>query len=313
MKRSLSILVAGALIIGSPNTAYAQTDEELLELYGRADYSQVRSEIAEQQSAIEDVIDEVEYTKRRNEEYNHIIDEYNNNVLKSVQEKQREVNKYIKDNESISDEIGQHIIDYPISELKLLNQKYYATIQHMNTTIASMNDVHYSTDYRETNYNLSSLYNMLSDLDTMYEDAVDGFDIGDISNMRWIADCEYRVQSRYGYRVDPLTGSSIKFHTGTDFVCPNGTMVGALFNGTIIDTGYTDSIGNYITVACGGKIKYVYCNLSEVYVNTGDTVSQYQVIGKTGSSGNKCVGSVLHITLYIKGVTYDVVKLFEGG
>lgn len=305
--------MVGVLFLGLPIITYAQTDEELLELYGRADFSQVRSQIAEQQSAIEEVIDQIEYTKRRNEEYNHIIDEYNNNVLKSVQEKQREVNQYIKDNESISEEIGEHIIDYPISELKLLNQKYYATIQHMNTTIASMNDVHYSTDYRETNYNLSSLYNMIADLDIVYEDAVDGFDVGDISDIKWIADCDFKVQSSYGYRVDPATGSSIKFHTGTDFTCPNGTVVGALFNGTVIDTGYTDSIGNYVTVACGGKIKYVYCNLSEIYVKTDDVISQYQIVGRTGSTGDKCVGSVLHVTLYIKGVTYDVARLFTGG
>lgn len=313
MKKVLSLLIMGALMIGLPITAYAQTDEELLELYGRADFSQIRSEVAQQQSAIEDVIDEIEYTKRRNEEYNKIIDEYNNNVLKSVQEKQREVNTYIKDNENVVAEIEQHITDYPISELKLLNQKYYATIQHMNTAVASMNDVHYSTDYRETNYNLSSLYNMISDLDVVYENSVDGFDVGDISDIHWIADCDYKVQSNYGYRVDPATGASVKFHTGTDFVCPNGTSVGALFNGEVIDTGYTDSIGNYVTVACGGKIKYVYCNLSDIYVNTGDTVKQYQVIGKTGSSGDKCIGSVLHVTLYIKGVTYDVNKLFTGG
>lgn len=312
MKRGVKTLVVGILLLGFPTTVYAQTDEELLELYGRADYSQVRSEIAEQQSAIEEVIDEIEYTKKRNEEYNRIIDEYNNNVLKSVQDKQLEVNQYIKDNEAISQEIGEHIVDYPISELKLLNQKYYATIQHMNTAVASMNDVHFSTDYRETDYNLSSLYNMISDLDIVYENSVDGFDLGDISSIRWIAECDYRVQSEYGYRIDS-TGSEIKFHTGTDFACPNGTLVGALFNGEVIDTGYTDSIGNYVTVACGGKIKYVYCNLSEIYVSDGDIIQQYQVVGRTGSSGDKCVGSVLHVTLYIKGVTYNVTRLFSGG
>lgn len=313
MKRGLSILLAGALLLGLPATVYAQTDEELLEIYGRADFSQVRSEIAEQRSVIESVIDEIEYTKKRNEEYNRILEEYNNNVLKGIQEKQREVTQYIKDNESISQEIGEHIVDYPIYELKLLNQKYYATIQQMNTTIATMNDIHISTDYRETNYDLSSLYNMISDLDIVYEDAVDGFDLGDIESIKWVADCECKIQSAYGYRIDPSTGASVKFHTGTDFSCPNNTNVGALFNGAVIDTGYTDSIGNYITVACGGKIKYVYCNLSEVYVKAGDVINQYQIIGKTGSSGDKCVGSVLHITLYIKGVTYDVAKLFAGG
>lgn len=313
MKREISLIMVGALVVGLSTNVYAQTDEELLELYGRADYSQIRSEVQQQQSALEEIIDEIEYTKRRNEEYNRIIDEYNNNVLKSVQEKQKEVNQYIKDNQDIAMEIGEHIVDYPISELKLLNQKYYATIQHMNTTIASMNDVHYSTDYRETDYNLSSLYNMISDLDMVYENSVDGFNIGDISDIQWIADCSMKVQSPYGYRVDMTSGASLKFHTGTDFLCPNSTKVGALFNGEVIDTGYTDSIGNYITVACGGKIKYVYCNLSEVYVHAGDLVKQYQTIGLTGSTGSKCVGSVLHITLYIKGVTYDVARLFSGG
>ena len=312
MNRKLSTIVAGALLIGLPITAYAQTDEELLELYGRADFSQVRSDIAEQQSAIEGMIDQIEFVKRRNEQYNHIIDEYNNNVLKNIQEKQREVNQYIKDNEELSVEIGEHILDYSISDLKVLNQKYYATIQHMNTTMSSMNDIHLSTDYRETDYDLSSLYSMIYDLDTLYEDAVDGFELGDIKDIRWIADCDYRVQSGYGYRID-TDCKSIKFHTGTDFVCPNSTAVGALFNGEVIDTGYTESIGNYVTIASGYKIKYVYCNLSDVYVKTGDMVNQYQVIGRTGSSGSKCVGSVLHITLSIKGVTYDVARLFTGG
>jgi murein DD-endopeptidase MepM/ murein hydrolase activator NlpD len=87
--------------------------------------------------------------------------------------------------------------------------------------------------------------------------------------------------------------------------------VRALFDGKVIDVGYSQSSGNYITIQSSDKIKYFICHLNESLVEKGDYVNQYDVIALSGATGNKCTGPTLHLALFINGATYDVTKLFS--
>lgn len=117
----------------------------------------------------------------------------------------------------------------------------------------------------------------------------------------------YRVSSPYGKR-----GNS--FHYGIDLAASLGTPVVPSLDGVVLNTTgnkYTDnsrnankgsgtaSYGNYITIQHNyqGKVFYTrYAHLSYVNVKQNQTVSQNDVIGQVGSTGNS-TGPHLHFEI----------------
>lgn len=116
------------------------------------------------------------------------------------------------------------------------------------------------------------------------------------------------ITSYYGYRINPLTGTSTKFHSGTDIGGnPEGTNVYATANGMV---------GKIIRQAsCGGNQVYVfhtingrqitsmYMHLLTINVSIGDQVTSNTVVGTVGGgSGTRgwetcSTGAHLHFTL----------------
>lgn len=91
------------------------------------------------------------------------------------------------------------------------------------------------------------------------------------------------VTSKYGWRTHPITNERT-FHHGTDIGLPLGSPTVASTNGTITDTGFHDSMGNYIYLDNDGyRTKYMH--LSKILVSKGDTVKKGQKIGEIGSTG----------------------------
>ena len=91
------------------------------------------------------------------------------------------------------------------------------------------------------------------------------------------------------------TYSSGAWHGGGDIPTPLGTPVLAADGGTVEkvqDLGGS-SYGKYILINHGNNYKTWYAHLSEFGVKEGDKVSQGQVIGKSGSTGNS-TGPHLH-------------------
>lgn len=92
------------------------------------------------------------------------------------------------------------------------------------------------------------------------------------------------VSSKYGWRVHPLTGEK-KFHHGTDIALKLGSPTVASVNGTITETGFHESMGNYIYLDSNGyRTKYMH--LSKILVTKGQTVKQGEKIGEIGSTGS---------------------------
>lgn len=103
------------------------------------------------------------------------------------------------------------------------------------------------------------------------------------------------VTSPFGWREHPITGEW-KFHSGVDLGYDYGTIVPALFSGTVVEEGnFSDGYGNHVTLYHPDYNTYTkYCHLAEIYVETGQAVVQGQGIGAVGSTGNS-TGPHLHL------------------
>lgn len=114
--------------------------------------------------------------------------------------------------------------------------------------------------------------------------------------------------SGYGWRTHPIYGTR-KFHKGTDIPAPGGSPVLAAASGTVVQSYYSSSYGNYIVISHGGGLMTAYAHLSARLASAGQTVSAGQQIGKVGSTGNS-TGNHLHFEVYVNGSTVNPMNYF---
>ena len=119
---------------------------------------------------------------------------------------------------------------------------------------------------------------------------------------------DYTMSSGYGYRVDPIYGSS-KFHEGLDFAASKGTDVFATGDGRITLAGREAGYGNCVDIDHGYNYLTRYAHLSEVLVKQGEEVKRGQLIGKVGSTG-KSTGPHLHYEVRYKGMPQNPVNYY---
>jgi murein DD-endopeptidase MepM/ murein hydrolase activator NlpD len=82
------------------------------------------------------------------------------------------------------------------------------------------------------------------------------------------------------------------YHSGIDIAVPSGTSVHAAAAGRVLFAGPEGGYGNFICIA-HATISTCYAHLSEFLTTAGSHVSQGQVIGRSGCTGN-CTGPHLH-------------------
>lgn len=99
------------------------------------------------------------------------------------------------------------------------------------------------------------------------------------------------VSSVYGYRTHPITGKR-SFHYGVDLACSAGTPILATKTGTISQTGFDNSMGNYVYHDIG-EYRVIYMHVKSIAVSTGDNVTRGTKIGEVGSTGSS-TGNHLH-------------------
>ena len=112
-----------------------------------------------------------------------------------------------------------------------------------------------------------------------------------------------RVSSTFGWRRDPI-GGDVKFHSGTDIAMPVGQDVLAAQAGQVESVGDVPGYGLTVVVRHQGGLATRYAHLSEADVKVGQTVTQGQVIAKSGSSG-KSTGPHLHFEVIKDGQAVD--------
>ncbi|MDO5141481.1 MAG: peptidoglycan DD-metalloendopeptidase family protein [Eubacteriales bacterium] len=114
--------------------------------------------------------------------------------------------------------------------------------------------------------------------------------------------------SAYGWRIHPIFGTR-KFHAGEDIPAGYGAQILAAASGRVVTAGWVSGYGNYTVIDHGGGMMTAYGHQSSFAVSVGQTVSQGQVIGYVGSTGNS-TGPHLHFEVYINGATVDPKSFF---
>jgi len=104
------------------------------------------------------------------------------------------------------------------------------------------------------------------------------------------------ITSRFGTRRDPFTGVRT-FHNGIDIANALGTPVRASMAGTVTDTGFNSSYGNYVVVSHEGGFQTLYGHLKSFLVKVGQSVAQGQQIGLMGSTGYS-TGNHVHFSIF---------------
>jgi murein DD-endopeptidase MepM/ murein hydrolase activator NlpD len=104
------------------------------------------------------------------------------------------------------------------------------------------------------------------------------------------------ISSGFGYR-----SFDNEFHPGIDIANSSGTPIHAAADGIVFRAYNSSSYGNCVMISHfinGQLYTTVYAHMSSINVSDGQSVSQGQVIGAMGSTGES-FGSHLHFELYV--------------
>ncbi len=95
-------------------------------------------------------------------------------------------------------------------------------------------------------------------------------------------------------------------NSGMDFVATNVFDIVAVLDGTVTDVKEDETLGKIVELKHDNDYISIYQSLSEVSVKKGDTVTQGQVLGKSGTNElDKEMGNHLHFEFYVNGQVVD--------
>lgn len=103
----------------------------------------------------------------------------------------------------------------------------------------------------------------------------------------------YIVNSRFGYRGDPVRRGRVEFHAGLDFKGRKGDPVKSTADGKVILAGWYQGYGKCVRIRHKNNLETLYGHLSKINVKAGQIVTTGQVIGNVGSTGYS-TGNHLH-------------------
>lgn len=116
----------------------------------------------------------------------------------------------------------------------------------------------------------------------------------------------YRSISRWAN----LNRNSPGYHRGVDIAAPYGTPIYAADSGTVVAVVHMHySWGNYVQIDHGNGYKTLYAHMSSFAVELGDTVTQGQVIGYVGNTGNS-YGNHCHLEMTYNDVLFSARDVF---
>lgn len=95
---------------------------------------------------------------------------------------------------------------------------------------------------------------------------------------------EAPVSSKYGSRKHPIY-HTVKHHNGVDLAAPKRAHVRSIAKGRVVYAGVFGGYGKLVTIVHSGGYTSMYGHLSEILVNTTQTVEAGQIIGRVGSTG----------------------------
>ena len=111
------------------------------------------------------------------------------------------------------------------------------------------------------------------------------------------------MSSRFGYRNSPFTGNRV-LHAGIDIAAAPGTPVYAPADGVVVFASFDSSYGKLITIDYGYGVTTRFGHLSQIYVQAGQRISKWDVVGAVGNTG-RSTGPHLHYEVRINGTPVD--------
>lgn len=267
---------------------YGETTEDILELYGQDAYD--NSELEEEYYSVAKSIARTTMLNTANEILSSELESI-------VINKSNRLNELYSDLEKVKKETEQNACS-DVETLLNLEQQYLSIIKEIEELqVEDESIIITSYDYKYNNNDLDAIEKK------MYPE------VGDLY-IKLPVGCESYITSLFGERINPITGVGLQFHRGLDMHAPEGTNVLATYNGIVQSTGYHHSYGYYVIVNHKKGVKTLYAHLSEILVNQGEEVQQYDILGKAGNTGESTAPH-LHLGLYIYGEAVDPLKIIK--
>lgn len=125
-------------------------------------------------------------------------------------------------------------------------------------------------------------------------------------HLRWPTEYVGEITQKFGVNPQNYARFGLPGHEGVDFKAPLRSSIYACYAGTIYQIRYASDggpYGNHIRMFHDGTpYKTLYAHLSEIYVKLGEKITEGQLIGLAGNTGNSH-GSHLHLTLFQNDAT----------
>lgn len=300
------------LLLLFTNTVYADeyndTTSDLLAVYNKTTKVPSRQEMEKFNEML------IEYNKLLNKQdsidkFNLSVDKADEYRLELLQKAQMQVNSMIEQSIECADYISLNIYTDDINKLLSADSEYKLLQRSADKVLTVANS--YSVPIRAESLNINweeekeKLDRYQSEISVAKEITVGEYILGDVYTVSSPLGDKFNIISNWGSRIDPITKSSVQYHSGIDFDCNVGTPVYSIFNGTVLEAGDNWAMGNYVRIKHGNGVISLYAHLSETNVQNGQEVKQYQLIGKSGESGQRISHPHLHFSLFINGQSVD--------
>ncbi|MEE1622257.1 peptidoglycan DD-metalloendopeptidase family protein [Zafaria sp. Z1313] len=115
---------------------------------------------------------------------------------------------------------------------------------------------------------------------------------------------QVRITSRFGTRVNPVTGYGLVNHIGQDYGIQCGTPVKASAAGTVVQAGWAGHSGNRVRIDHGNGLETTYNHNTSLRVAVGQKVERGEVVSLSGTTGNS-TGCHLHFEVLVDGTAVD--------
>lgn len=313
MKKSVKLLISNLLVISiillTSSTTNAEDTNELLELYDMEQIAGDQSIFAKVNESEAQYLDAVKNAEL-SEDYNNMLEiaeEYNSQKIAELDDS---IDKIMLENDELQNEI-KSCFNSDWERLLELDAMYKNNVSKINNLLHTRSSYNLSGKQEVDYSSVQTLEEEYLEVRKEYQDTIDVMELGEVTNVKYPIKGNTEIVNNYGDIVDPITKEGIINHSGIDLKADTGTEVLAAFNGIVNTTGYGPLGGYYISIYHGSDIITYYCHLSQINCKVGDKVSQYDVIGLSGDSGEDTKVPLLHFGLYYKNNRMDPSVLFE--